>query len=286
MNSARNGHRFVFIGGLHRSGTTAVCRLIGAHPEASRLSGTGQIEDEGQFLQSVYPIDDTLGGAERFALHPGAHMTEDSPLVAGAGDQLFEAWAPYWDLTKPLLCEKTPANMVRSRFLQAAFPDSSFIFMSRHPVACALAMRKWEYELYRAPLALLIRNWIACHRYMSEDLPHLKHAMVMRYEELTADSASGAQAIEQFLGLGPGLDASLLHTGLNTRYFESWSTRVFRKGPQRWRNILKRIWCEAEVRYIEARYEREINEFGYSFADVVSADALGSPDEQVGTAPA
>lgn len=266
-------HRYLFIGGLHRSGTTAVCRLIGAHPKASRLRDTGQIEDEGQFLQSVYPIDDALGGAERFALHPDAHMTETSPLVAGAGEKLFAAWSPYWDLSKPLLCEKTPANMVRSRFLQAAFPNSSFIFVSRHPVACALAIRKWEYELYREPLSLLIRNWIACHRAMKQDLPHLKRALVIRYEEFTADPVSGARTIEQFLDIGPGLDPSRVRSGLNALYFDIWAKRSFRKGPQRWRNVLKRVWCEVEARAIEARYESAINEFGYSFGDIAGAAA-------------
>lgn len=267
MSSA--SHRFLFIGGLHRSGTTAVCQLVGAHPKVSRLTDTGQIEDEGQFLQSVYPIDNALGGAERFALHPEAHMTENSPLLPGAGQKLFDAWAPFWDVSKPLLCEKTPANMVRSRFLQAAFPGSSFIFVSRHPVACALAIRKWEYALYRAPLALLIRNWIACHRTMAQDLPHLQRSMVIRYEDFTADPASGCRAIEDFLEIGPGLDASRVRAGLNRPYFDMWAQRTFRKGPQRWRNVLKRIWCEAEARYIETRYERAINAFGYSFGDVV-----------------
>lgn len=269
MNSVPDpSRRFVFIGGLHRSGTSALCTLIGTHPQASRLERTGQIEDEGQFLQTVYPTDDELGGAERFALHPAAHLTETSPLVAGAGAKLFNSWAPYWDLSKPLLCEKTPANMIRSRFLQAAFPNSSFLFLSRHPVACALAIRKWEYELYRVPISVMIQNWIACHRYMKQDLPYLQRALVMRYEEVTADPERHLTRIESFLGLERGLDRNGLKQGLNSAYFRTWATRSFRKGPQRFRNVLKRVWCEAEARLIEQRYEREINEFGYSFDDI------------------
>lgn len=267
MSSSPNEqHRFIFIGGLHRSGTSAICAMIGSHPQASRLENTGQIEDEGQFLQSVYPIDDDLGGAERFALHPNAHMTEQSPLVDGAGAKLFDAWSPYWNLSKPVLCEKTPANMVRSRFLQAAFPGASFIFVSRHPIACALAIRKWD--LYRQPLGLLFRNWIACHRYMQEDLPHLQRALTLRYEDITADPVTGIRQIENFLQLAPGLSPTSLKRGMNKGYFDAWAKRSFRKGPQRFRNILKRIWSEAEVRLIEMRYERAINEFGYSFSDV------------------
>jgi Sulfotransferase family len=277
-------HRFVFIGGLHRSGTSAICAMIGAHPQASRLEHTGQIEDEGQFLQSVYPVDDALGGAERFALHPDAHMTERSPLVEGAGAKLFESWAPYWNLSKPVLCEKTPANMVRSRFLQAAFPNASFIFVSRHPVACALAIRKWEYSLYRQPLELLIRNWIASHSYMKEDHPHLRRALLLRYEDITADPVVGVRRIENFLQIEQGLSPSSLKQGMNRRYFETWANRSFRKGPQRLRNILKRIWCEAEVRLIEARYERAINEFGYSFGDIWRCESGAEPRPAQATA--
>ena len=63
----RDGGRFVFVGGLHRSGTTPLARVLGAHPEISGLSGTGVSEDEGQHLQDVYPRIRAHGGMGRFA---------------------------------------------------------------------------------------------------------------------------------------------------------------------------------------------------------------------------
>jgi hypothetical protein len=35
-----DGHRFVFLAGLHRSGTTLLARLLAAHPEISGFSDT------------------------------------------------------------------------------------------------------------------------------------------------------------------------------------------------------------------------------------------------------
>ena len=69
-------HRFVFLAGLHRSGTTLLARLLAAHPEVSGFSGTGVPADEGQHLQSVYPAAKVWGGPGRFGFAPEAHFTE------------------------------------------------------------------------------------------------------------------------------------------------------------------------------------------------------------------
>jgi hypothetical protein len=47
--------RLVFVGGLHRSGTTLLGRLIAQHPDVSGFAETGVPADEGQHLLSVYP---------------------------------------------------------------------------------------------------------------------------------------------------------------------------------------------------------------------------------------
>ena len=115
---------------------------IGTHPKISRLTGTCVLEDEGQFLQSVYSKDKELGGPERFGLNVSAHLTESSPLVSTAKKELFRAWSPYWDLSKHYLCEKTPEQHRAIEISSAGIPTSSFIFVSRHPAAYALATLK------------------------------------------------------------------------------------------------------------------------------------------------
>ena len=53
-------YRYVFVTGLHRSGTSLLARCIAQHPQVSGFSGTGVPEDEGQLLQSVYPPGSTM----------------------------------------------------------------------------------------------------------------------------------------------------------------------------------------------------------------------------------
>ena len=115
----------VFVAGLHRSGTTALTRCLAAHPQVSGLTGTGVPEDEGQHLQDLYPTGEQLGGPGRFAANVDAHLTEESALAsAAAGAELWAAWAPYWQTDRPFLAEKSPPNLLMTRFLSALFPGA------------------------------------------------------------------------------------------------------------------------------------------------------------------
>ena len=116
-------HRLLFVGGLHRSGTTLLADLIAAHPLTSGFANTGVPADEGQHLQDVYPTARAFGGPGRFGLAAGAHMTETHELVSpGSRARLLAAWEPHWDLAKTVLVEKSPPNLIRTRFLQGALP--------------------------------------------------------------------------------------------------------------------------------------------------------------------
>lgn len=248
--------RLVFVGGLHRSGTTPLARTMGQHPQISGLTGTGVKEDEGQHLQSVYPKAKTYGGAGRFAMDPRSHLTEASPLATPENaETLVREWSPYWDLDRQLLLEKSPPNLVMGRFLQALFPDSAYVAVIRHPVVVALSTHKWRRLAARnvrmhTTYYQLVEHWLAAHETFLADLPHLRRVHVLRYENLVADPAAELAPVTELLGLSSPLDSGSLRATHSGRYEEQWAA-MRRSGPlsRRNRSSIERDFSEAIARW-------------------------------------
>lgn len=215
-----DAQRLVFVGGLHRSGTTLLARLLASHPEATGLEATGVPEDEGQHLQAVYPAAERLGGSGRFALHPSAHLTEAAPQATpDQAQQLWDAWRPYWDSDRSYLVEKSPPNLMKGRFLQALFPTASFVFIVRHPVTVTLATRKWR---RRTSLLKLMENWFAGHEVARDDLTHLKRVHLVSYEWLLTDPKSTIAEVTNFLSMPGEVDVSSVDAGSSDFYETQW----------------------------------------------------------------
>jgi sulfotransferase family protein len=232
----------VFVGGLHRSGTTPLSRALAAHASVSGLANTGVTEDEGQHLQSVYPPATTYGGPGRFAFSPDAHLTEESPLVTPENAQrLWSAWTPYWDTSRRLMLEKSPPNLIMGRFLQSVFPGSALVVVLRHPVVVSLSTVKWRRLASRhwwrhASVHTMIRHWFAAHQILRDDASHLSRLHVVRYEDLLDDPEEHLAGIQSFLGLEDAFPAGVLRSGHSRQYEERWSsmaTGVLTSGARR-----------------------------------------------------
>ncbi len=243
-------HRFVFLAGLHRSGTTLLARLLAAHPQVSGFSGTDAPADEGQHLQSVYPADRPLTRPGTFGFEPESHFTEESPLATQENARrLFEEWSPHWDLSRPVLVEKSPPNLLRTRFLQALFPGSAFVVVLRHPIPVTLATAKWrQTRRYHR----LLEHWLRCHEIFEADKPRLERVHVIRYEELVRDPEPVLRGIFEFLDLEPIPPGEPVEAGADERYFEQW--RALKRDPRLHLYLgLASLW-----------YERRARRFGYS----------------------
>ncbi|MBI1733487.1 MAG: sulfotransferase [Gammaproteobacteria bacterium] len=263
--------QFVFLGGLHRSGTSLLFKILRDHPDVSGFRDTGVSEDEGQLLQTVYPPARRFGGPGRFGFHAEAFLDERSELVNPAnGRKLFDEWSRYWDTGKQLLLEKSPPNLVRARFLQALFPNSQFIMLLRHPIAVALATQKWS----RSPLSALIEHWLICHERFADDHRYLNRLLTLKYEEFVAAPEAGARRIHDFLGLPAAAHGQQVEPDVNTKYFERWSKSVQqRPNRQRATEFLHRM-------------EPRVNRFGYSLLAPEQVTPLADDFTRTGRFPA
>jgi hypothetical protein len=253
--------RHAFIAGLHRSGTSLLHRCLCDHPDISGFHDTGVPEDEGQHLQSVFPTARVYGGPGRFGFDRRSHLDEGCPLVTPENRvQLDLEWGRHWDLTRPVRIEKSPPNLVRTRFLQALFPDATFIILMRHPLAVAYATQKWS----RTSLGSLLDHWLVCHRRLYRDLPYLDRAILVRYEDFVRNPGEILVGLYRFLGVPEHSLAREISQDVNASYFGRWRQAVL-AGP-----IPDRLRAWA----ILLQYEWRLSPFGYSLWRPASLGAL------------
>lgn len=249
-----NKHKFIFVCGLHRSGTSVLFRALRQHPEISGFENTPSPEDEGMHLQSVYQPPKYYGGAGYFGFNRKAYLTEVSNLMTNKNKQkLWNEWSPYWDLERPYLLEKSPANILISRFLQAMFPDSYFILIMRHPIAVSLATHQWyrrsQLRYYR--LDRLIEHWLICYERFFADVAFLERVKVVRYEDFVENSNQELDEIFKFLNIAPQSNSENIIANINEKYF------------QKWRDLQKNVFLGTMIKYIKQRYRTRILELGY-----------------------
>ena len=243
--------KYVFVCGLQRSGTSVLARNLGKLENCTGFRNTGVIEDEGQYLQDVYPTNNELGGTGWYGFNPRAHLTEASNLLTPQNvTKIRESWHRYWDENKSICLEKTPSNLLMTRFLQAAFPNSYFIVIRRHPIAVSMANQRWKKSM--AALHIGFEHWLRCYELFEGDKKHLKHVYELRYEDYIKDPGRYHDEIAAFIGTRVMNDnmeeVSETH---NKRYFDRW-TQLMTQSPFR-----------KYYRYIATKYEPRFSSSGY-----------------------
>jgi sulfotransferase family protein len=267
--------KYVFVCGLPRSGTSVIGRNIARLENCTGLHDTGVLDDEGGFLQNVYPTEDTYGGPGRFGFDPRAHLTETSALLTPDNvAKLRESWHPYWDNSKTIFVEKTPANLLMTRFLQAAFPNSYLVVIKRHPIAVGLAAQKWKVNV--TSLYNMFEHWLHCHALYEQDKQYLKRVYELKYEDYVENPDKYHAELAAFIGTRiperprddqcrtvlqwPEPNVLLVPE----RTMEEASAYHNKKYFDRWYRLLTNSPFKGYYRYIARTYEPKFDKYGYS----------------------
>ena len=278
MSSQSSNIKHVFVCGLPRSGTSLLGRNVARLEGCTGFKNTGVLEDEGQFLQDVYRSDHEIGGAGAFGFHPDAHLTEASPLLTPRNaERLRRCWERYWDTTKRLRIEKTPANLLMTRFLQAIFPNAYFVVIKRHPIAVSMATQKWKDSV--RSLDYLFRHWLHCHQLFEQDKKYLNHVYELRYEDYVNDSERFHSEIAAFIGT----HVPMTRKEETFRSVRAWRKPAGRQVPEyamestngahnqryfdRWTQLVRESPFRSYYLYLAARYEPRFAMWGYSIVD-------------------
>lgn len=234
-------HTFIFIGGTHKSGTTLLARLLSTAPDVSSFSGTGAPMDEGQWLQDVLSPDVNYGEL-LFGLPDESYLNEtDCHNYPNAAQRLFKCWSPYWDLRRSHLVEKSPMNVIRTRFLQNIFPVSIFVVMIRDPKKSYMAAKK------TIPLIspeVYFENWERIYSTYHREAVKLHKTILVRFESLLCAPDHERCQLNKALSISMDKwDEQLLNKESDEAYSEAWHEYIDPASEKRCMNLLPK-WCE------------------------------------------
>jgi len=188
--------------------------------------------------------------------------------------KLRASWHKYWDNAKRIYVEKSPSNLLATRFLQAAFANSYFIVIRRHPVPVAMASQKWKFNV--TSIDNLFRHWLHCHALFEGDRKYLKRVYELKYENYVEDQDKYHNEIAAFIGTQvpePPKDDTFRivlqwrnPTGLRVpeKGMEKTSPIHNQKYLDRWHKLLTESPFRIYYRYLVRKYESQFNQYGYS----------------------
>jgi len=115
--------------------------------------------------------------------------------VAYRWDEIKAVWDSYWDHEKPLLVEKSPPHLIRTREIVKHFKPVHFLIMVRNPYAhCEGLMRYRGWDPVTAA-----QFTVRCLRQQADNAEHLENNISFTYEDLCEAPESVCRRIQCFL---------------------------------------------------------------------------------------
>ena len=151
----------------------------------------------GQFFQTVYPAHHRTAENYNWAWFDNMHLNETSEYATDNHRmRLYHEWRPHWNVSRPILMEKSPRHALMTRLLQHWFtPERSyFIVLLRHPLATLRLA--WEDNNTKLGIVLdcgdkAIQHWLHIVETLFSDLNHLRNVILVQFERLALGDTQG-----------------------------------------------------------------------------------------------
>jgi Sulfotransferase family len=160
-------HKHLFILSPPYSGSTLLLRLLATSPNVSVFSSD---KGEGMRLSEMQEMMLTERWNPRHAL-PWPHIRT-----------IFEN---HWDMSKPVLLEKSPPNMIRAGEIEKHFENAHFIVLMRNPYAwCESMMRRRQPDKPELSAGEVTEGWLWRAKWQIRNVESLRAVLKLRYEEI------------------------------------------------------------------------------------------------------
>jgi len=198
----RSHRKIIFVGGVHRSGTTLVQRIMGTHSEV--FAGR-----EFDFTKDIVALRSRLlAGYDSGRIADLVTPADIDRAVEGFTTALFDRALK--DAGKPILCEKTPSNALVMAELCDSIPEAYCLLVLRDPRAIAASMKTVAGKYFAAGLrpppfcasvAASIKDINETWRPGFEAMEGRDRIKIVYYEDLVSDPETVIKGICRFAGL-------------------------------------------------------------------------------------
>lgn len=194
-------HEYLFIICPNASGSTLWTKLIGTSPNTSMFDVP---QHEGQNLKGASQFLATPRGTETgLWTNNEEKFTNDNNYNWPALKALWEA---NWDTSKPVLVEKSPPNVLRTRLLAKHFQPAKFVFSIRNPYAVCESMHRKN--MHKPTWEMCAAHWARCAHWQMHNVSDMKDSVYFTYEQLCDNTDLVVQRLLEFIPALVSIDVS------------------------------------------------------------------------------
>lgn len=175
-------NKYLFILSLPNSGSTLLSEILTTSKNISANNTQGT--REGQTLPTVRKL--MFDHDERW----------DEKLVLD-WTYIQSEWRKHWDVTRPVLLEKSPPNLVRTSAIAAHFQPSYFIILVRNPYAVCDGFLNRKKNIWEAEAAA--KFVIKQLKLQRKNTEQLSNQLLISYEFLTTQPTEFKRQLSAFL---------------------------------------------------------------------------------------